>query len=285
MKTCNLKIPLFSFKRYILSVMLLIAFSYFSIAQDAEGCKDHPLLNRLPDFYIESCTNNYDQMDFFNSNGEVIKVEGNLTLIKYTNTGSTNKAPSSFQIMKNYSNAIIKAGGTKIFSDNVAACYSLRNKSGDYNIKVCCYGTYSENDIVYELSVMKLESMKQEIVANDILEALNKDGHIALDILFNTGESQIKPESQAIVDQIYQMLYNNPSISISIEGHTDNAGTATGNKTLSGARAQAVLDALVSKGIDKSRLSFIGWGQEKPVADNSSEEGKAQNRRVEIVRK
>jgi outer membrane protein OmpA-like peptidoglycan-associated protein len=62
-------------------------------------------------------------------------------------------------------------------------------------------------------------------------------------------------------------------------------GDAVSNKKLSHDRAKAVMDALIAKGVDKTRMSFVGWGQEKPVADNRSEEGRAKNRRVEIVKK
>jgi outer membrane protein OmpA-like peptidoglycan-associated protein len=72
---------------------------------------------------------------------------------------------------------------------------------------------------------------------------------------------------------------------VSIEGHTDNVGTASSNKTLSENRAKSVLDAIVARGIEKSRLSAKGWGQEKPIGDNKTEEGRAKNRRVEIVKK
>lgn len=86
------------------------------------------------------------------------------------------------------------------------------------------------------------------------------------------------------MDQIYDLLKNNPGLKVSIEGHTDNTGTPAGNKTLSESRAKAVAEAITLRGIDKSRLTSKGWGQEKPVADNRTEEGKAKNRRVEIVK-
>ncbi len=87
-------------------------------------------------------------------------------------------------------------------------------------------------------------------------------------------------------DVVYQPFTNvSANIKISIEGHTDNVGNATSNKKLSDDRAKSVMNVLIAKGIDKSRLSAIGWGQEKPVADNRTDEGKAKNRRVEIVKK
>jgi outer membrane protein OmpA-like peptidoglycan-associated protein len=80
------------------------------------------------------------------------------------------------------------------------------------------------------------------------------------------------------------MLQKNPDVKVSIEGHTDNFGNIASNKTLSENRAKAVMDALIAKGISKTRLSSKGWGSTKPVADNATEEGKAANRRVEIVK-
>jgi outer membrane protein OmpA-like peptidoglycan-associated protein len=77
----------------------------------------------------------------------------------------------------------------------------------------------------------------------------------------------------------------NPGLKLSVEGHTDNAGGAEANKALSLARASSVAKAVVAGGIDAARLSATGFGQERPVADNRSEEGRAKNRRVELVRK
>ncbi len=118
-----------------------------------------------------------------------------------------------------------------------------------------------------------------------MLDALNKDGFIALYINFDTNKATIRPESKTIVDQIVKLLKENPGLKVSIEGHTDSTGTPVKNKKLSLERAQSVVNALTAAGVDKKRLSAVGWGQEKPVADNRSEEGKAKNRRVEIVKK
>jgi OmpA-OmpF porin, OOP family len=74
-------------------------------------------------------------------------------------------------------------------------------------------------------------------------------------------------------------------VNVSIEGHTDKVGNAASNQTLSEQRAQSVMNLLINKGISKERLTSKGWGQSNPVADNRTEEGKAKNRRVEIVKK
>jgi len=127
--------------------------------------------------------------------------------------------------------------------------------------------------------------MKQEIEANEMFEAISKDGFIALYINFETGKSDIKPESQGIVDQIAEMLKQNPTLKVSIEGHTDNVGSDKSNQTLSENRAKSVMNGLIAKDIDKSRLTSKGYGASKPIAENKTDDGKAKNRRVEIVKK
>ena len=103
--------------------------------------------------------------------------------------------------------------------------------------------------------------------------------------MFNTSKAMIKPESAGIIDQIVALMKSQPSLKLSIEGHTDSQGTPERNKTLSLNRAKAVIKAVSEGGISAARMSAVGWGQEKPVADNRTEEGRAKNRRVEIVKK
>lgn len=118
-----------------------------------------------------------------------------------------------------------------------------------------------------------------------MMEEMESKGFVTLHINFETAKADIKPESMGIIDQVVALLRENEALNISIEGHTDNVGTAASNKTLSENRAKSVMNAIVARGIDKSRLSTKGWGQDKPIADNKTEEGRAKNRRVEIVKK
>ena len=265
---------------FSLTIMLLgILTTVF--AQDLEGCKDHQILTRMQNYYILECSQNFDKMDFYDSKGQDVQPEGNLKYIWYSfNLESGKPEPSYLQIIKNYSNAIIKIGGKKIYEADGLGCYELSKNGKLYKIKVAC-----TNNSDIQLSVMEMEAMVQEISANEILDALNKDGYIPLNILFETGKSVIQPESLPIIEQIYQLLKLESTLKISVEGHTDNQGDAAANKKLSVERAKAVMDALIAKGIDKTRLSFTGWGQEYPIADNRREEGKTKNRRVEIVKK
>jgi outer membrane protein OmpA-like peptidoglycan-associated protein len=126
--------------------------------------------------------------------------------------------------------------------------------------------------------------MQQAVTANDILTALNKDGRVSLYINFDTGKSSIKPDSQGIIQQMVELMNQNLDLKLTVEGHTDNVGKPEANKLLSEQRAKAVVQALVKEGIDQKRLKPVGYGQEKPVADNSTPEGRAKNRRVELVK-
>lgn len=102
-------------------------------------------------------------------------------------------------------------------------------------------------------------------------------------IQFETGKATILPESHGLLDELANVFNDNPQIElVSIEGHTDSTGSAKGNQALSQERAQAVLDYLAGKGVAPDRMQAKGFGQAKPIASNDTEEGRAQNRRVEL---
>lgn len=103
-------------------------------------------------------------------------------------------------------------------------------------------------------------------------------------ITFDIDKSDIKPESMGTLNMIVGVLKSNPDLKFEIDGHTDNTGQAAHNLTLSQQRAEAVKTQLIKMGIDASRLTTKGFGDTKPISDNSSLEGKANNRRVEFVR-
>ncbi|GBU25846.1 hypothetical protein R83H12_02505 [Fibrobacteria bacterium R8-3-H12] len=104
------------------------------------------------------------------------------------------------------------------------------------------------------------------------------------DLLFEFGKAELKPELKENLAEIAGILKNLLTEStVIIEGHTDNVGKADANKKLSQQRADEVLKYLVGRGVAKNRLKAVGYGLTKPVADNATEEGKAKNRRVELV--
>jgi len=104
-------------------------------------------------------------------------------------------------------------------------------------------------------------------------------------IEFDTGKATFKAGggSDAVVDQLKTFLDSNPKVTkLRIEGHTDNVGTPDANQTLSGQRALTVKNAAIAKGVKKERLLAVGFGQNKPIGDNTTEEGRAKNRRTEF---
>ncbi|WP_374334510.1 OmpA family protein [Leeia sp.] len=120
--------------------------------------------------------------------------------------------------------------------------------------------------------------------AEEMAAGLQKSGEVALYLAFDTDSAMIKEESKPEVAEIAKLLKMDQSLRLKVEGHTDNQGSAEHNKTLSESRAQAVVQALTAQGIDAKRLQAAGYGQDKPIADNGNEDGRAKNRRVMLVK-
>ena len=99
---------------------------------------------------------------------------------------------------------------------------------------------------------------------------------------FEFDKARLMLDSKTVLGNVAKSLNNEPDVRIIIAGHTDSLGSDAYNKRLSQERAQSVVDFLISKGIDRSRLRAVGYGESKPVADNSTEEGRERNRRVEL---
>jgi OmpA-OmpF porin, OOP family len=118
-----------------------------------------------------------------------------------------------------------------------------------------------------------------------LAKGLQADGKIALyGIYFDTGKAEVKPQSKAQLDEMAKVLQSSATLRVYIVGHTDNQGSVDANVSLSRARAQAVVDALVkTHRIDVKRLSAAGVASYAPVASNTDEAGRARNRRVELV--
>ncbi len=118
-----------------------------------------------------------------------------------------------------------------------------------------------------------------------LYDRMMSDGKfITYGITFDVGKATIKPESMGEINRIVQLMNENPTLKFSVEGHTDSTGNATSNQTLSEQRSQAIVAKLVELGISADRLTAVGKGQNSPIADNSTDEGRAKNRRVEFVK-
>jgi len=273
-------------------IMLLILFGTFSIAVAESEFKDTPYFTGMPNYKITDATDQEFADYRFYDGKNCATVEGEKHYRAYTLKENA-KQSSELQISRNYANAIKDMGGTIVFEGQCSGADCAENCGGRMMIgKVIKGGNELWLEIVpfndgndYYLTVVAKQAMKQDVTASAMLDALNREGHVALYINFDTGKSIIKPESKPIIEQIVQMMKSNPGLKISVEGHTDNVGNPKSNKTLSDDRAKAVVSAIVAQGIDAKRLSALGHGQDKPIADNKTEEGRAKNRRVELVKK
>ena len=108
---------------------------------------------------------------------------------------------------------------------------------------------------------------------------------VSYGITFDVNKADIKAESMTEINRIKTLMDQNPELRYEVQGHTDSTGTPESNQKLSERRAKAIVDKLVELGISRSRLTAVGKGQFAPIADNSTEEGRAKNRRVVFVAK
>ena len=133
--------------------------------------------------------------------------------------------------------------------------------------------------------VGELKTTATLLPASALKQQLDGSGKVALQVNFATDKTEILADSLPQIDQVVRLLQDNPDLQLAVNGHTDNTGDATRNKRLSEGRAQAVVKAIVGKGIDATRLEAKGFGDAQPVAANDTDAGKAQNRRVELVKR
>lgn len=252
-------------------------------AQDAAGCSDHPLVTRMQNMRIVNCeTVDFDKFAFKTGKGAQETVEGRRVDLRYQITAGQ-QAPSKLAIIRNHQQAFAAIGGTTRFEDDR---YTILNATkGGKQVWVQVDTAWGGG---YMLTIVEKQAMVQEVVANAALfeSGLNASGHVEVPgIFFDTGKSVLKPESAAAVAEIAKLLKATPALKVFIAGHTDNVASLDLNLKLSQARADAVVQALVSQhGIAASRLVARGVGPLAPVASNDTEEGRARNRRVELVK-
>ena len=269
------------------SLLFLASLNSLSQApqQDIKDSKDHPLITRMPDFWIsEYKVDEFGSYKFIGADKKPVVIEGHKYNILYKiKTGSPD--PGELKIRRNVQDALKKIGGKVIHDDNFSRFSTIVFKKDNKEtwIEVRCY-----SGIMYRLNIVEREIMEQEISAN--AEAMGNDinstGHVPVyGIYFDSGKSDIKPESDSALVQISLLLKNNSSLKLYVVGHTDNVGSLESNMTLSKNRADAVVNSLTANyGISADRLKAYGVASLAPVASNDSEDGKAKNRRVELVK-
>ena len=140
--------------------------------------------------------------------------------------------------------------------------------------------------VVVEKGTLVLKT--QPLKASDLKRSLDESGKAVIYLNFEFDRAELKPDAKPVLDEVYGLLKADPALQLSIEGHTDNLGGADYNLALSQRRSAAVLKALIDRGVatvETARLQATGRGSATPIADNRTEEGRARNRRVELIKR
>lgn len=286
---------------------------------DIAGSKDYPMVSRFKGSVIEWYQNkNFDRYFILSLKDNKIsnyEVDGKITRIQY----SVGKEHSVFEIDKSYENSLKNAGfeilttlddkncGVNLQEqlyndefnginklprealnpgDDEFAYLAAKKKTNNNDIYIVVYTALERGDLLITFDAIEVQGMDDNLVTvKNIAEDISSSGHIAIyDILFDTGKSNIKPESDAALKNIAEYLNAHPAMKFLIVGHTDNVGDFDANIKLSLDRATTVITELTTKfGVKAEQLKAYGDGSTAPIATNSSDEGKAKNRRVEIV--
>ena len=277
------------FSRSTLLVLVAVLTVPLAFAQtDAEGSKDYPGISRMRNTYIMGYK--YSEFDSFafpvteNKRDSQQTVEGKLYFFHNKIKAGTPPG-SALATIRNYENAARSAGGQVLYeynnTDNRRTTVRFRKGSSEVWLYINAY------TVDYEMTIVEKQAMEQQVTvdAAAMASSIADSGSVAIyGIYFDTAKSDLKPESEPAIDEIAKMLTSNPTLKVYIVGHTDMVGEAAGNVKLSQARAQSVINALVTKhGIAATRLIAFGNGPYAPVGSNKTDEGRAKNRRVELV--
>jgi OmpA-OmpF porin, OOP family len=257
--------------------------------EDKKGCTDPPLFTRVPGFYLSECQKKeFDVHDFVDPvTKKKVSVEGRWYYYSYYVKKEFSGQKSMLQVARNYTNAIEKIGGVFFIEspngrDNSWMKVSKEGKEIWASIEQDNWGGNT-----YYLYIVEKEAMKQEVFADAkvMAEGISSTGHVAIyGIYFEFNKSDIKTESEPAFNEIAKLLTGSPNLKVFIVGHTDNVGGVDYNMKLSQARADAVVKALTTKyKVNPQSMKACGVGQLAPVAPNKTDEGRAKNRRVELV--
>lgn len=275
-------------KRFTLPLVLMLSGIVPVFAQeDLEGSKDPAIFTRMPDHYISYYVDKeFEKSDFQVGEDKYQSVEGHYYQINYSL--KDDKQPvGALQVIRNYENAAKQIGGKVLYEwyDSGSGKVTLKVEKGGAEVwaQIGCNGSG-----YYRLDMVEKNLMNQDVVAdaNSMANTLKTSGKVAVyGIYFDTGKSELKPESVNALVEISKLLKSDPSLKLYVVGHTDNVGTFDSNIKLSMDRASAVINSLVTKyAVNAATLKPFGNGPCAPVATNSTDEGKALNRRVELVK-
>jgi OOP family OmpA-OmpF porin len=266
-------------------LILPLCLGAFAFAQaprpGAKGCKDPAILSRMTGCSIMNCQvkeYNIHRMPVGKPN-KFEDVEGAFERVVY----SCPSGVSGIQTFRNAENALKAKGYQVLFTDNYFNTrFTLTARQGPQWVTV--YSAGAE----YTVTAVKQQAMEQQMqaaTAEGWGEQINQTGRASIyGINFDTGKATIRPDSESVLNELLTLLQKQPDWYLVVAGHTDNVGSDAVNVSLSRQRAEAVIAWLTAKGVDRSRLVAAGFGSKKPLAENDSEDGRAKNRRVDLVK-
>lgn len=266
-----------SFRSVGLLLLLFLLGNEVLVAQ-----RRNPLLATVHNFHIQYRESQaIASLGIPMSNSEVKQMEGKMTFMQCSFMKLPNrKHPSPHEIIDTYKSIVRRYGGELLYEDENFASYSLTKGKREYWLVV---ETYKKGES-YSLAMLETEAIHIDVSIRQFLNTLNHDGHVPIYINFESGNATLPKGASLVLKNIAKLLDQNKHIQLNIEGHTDNVGSASNNKTLSEERAIAVMNELILLGIAPSRLKAIGMGQDQPVSDNKTMVGRQKNRRVELVK-
>ncbi len=187
------------------------------------------------------------------------------------------------EIIANYAAEIARVGGEVISQRTTRLRFRIFNSNG-----ATTWGILdTRRDGAYQLEILDEASLVQslEFDAEALQQALETEGRVNVyGILFDIDSANLRPGSGAILDTLAEVLKTSTTLRVEIRGHTDSTGGAEHNRALSLERAQRVTEALSLFGVTADRMVAVGMGADAPIATNDTEEGRQQNRRVELVK-
>lgn len=271
-------------------VVIILTLSSMAFAQeDAKGCKDHPLFSRMEGYRIYRCQDvEFAAEDFIDpATQQKVTIEGRMLYTEYMTKKPFEGKYSRLQVSRNYTNAITKIGGIA-YEKNPKDPSETSMKLIKDGKEIWAKLQFNFGANYLYLTIVEKQTMVQQVVADAkfMAEGINTTGHVAIyGIYFDFNKADVKPESEPALKEITKLLQQDAKLKLYVVGHTDNVGGLDYNMKLSQQRAEAVVKELVSKyKITPDRLKAGGVGPLAPVTSNDTEDGKAKNRRVELVK-
>lgn len=243
--------------------------------------KDYRLLGHMPGYAVAGVTaKNFDQFDFPTADGSV-NIRGKFYDVDYAEPSpKPQRQVTTQELLENYREAL-KDLGAEFLRDEGLGAETISARLDDHGQLVYLFVNASR---VVAVEEKPFQMTVQPPTADAMKTQLDKDGHIALYVNFDFAKATLKPDAAPVIAQIVALMKSSPDLKVEIDGHTDSIGGHDYNMKLSQDRAASVVAAVTAGGIDGSRLTSAGFGPDQPIAANDTDEGRAKNRRVELVK-